>query len=76
MRSKAEIIEASNRSQIIFSEIPYQVNKAQLLERVGELVREKTIEGIQDLRDESDRDGLRVVVEVKRDPHPNVILNQ
>ena len=76
MRSKAEIIEAGNRSQIIFSEIPYQVNKAQLLERVGELVREKTIEGIQDLRDESDRDGLRVVVEVKRDADPNVILNQ
>ena len=76
MRSKAEIIEASNRSQIIISEIPYQVNKAQLLERVGELVREKTIEGIQDLRDESDRDGLRVVVEVKRDADPNVILNQ
>ena len=76
MRSKAEIIETSNRSQIIFSEIPYQVNKAQLLERVGELVREKTIEGIQDLRDESDRDGLRVVVEVKRDADPNVILNQ
>ncbi len=76
MRSKAEIIEANNRSQIIFSEIPYQVNKAQLLERVGELVREKTIEGIQDLRDESDRDGLRVVVEVKRDADPNVILNQ
>ena len=76
MRSKAEIIETSNRSQIIVSEIPYQVNKAQLLERVGELVREKTIEGIQDLRDESDRDGLRVVVEVKRDADPNVILNQ
>ena len=76
MRSKAEIIEASNRTQIIISEIPYQVNKAQLLERVGELVREKTIEGIQDLRDESDRDGLRVVVEVKRDADPNVILNQ
>ena len=76
MRSKAEIIETSNRSQIIVSEIPYQVNKAQLLERVGELVREKTIEGIQDLRDESDRDGLRVVVEIKRDADPNVILNQ
>ena len=76
MRSKAEIIENNNRSQIIFSEIPYQVNKAQLLERVGELVREKTIEGIQDLRDESDRDGLRVVVEIKRDGDANVILNQ
>ena len=76
MRSKAEIIENNNRSQIIFSEIPYQVNKAQLLERVGELVREKTIEGIQDLRDESDRDGLRIVVEIKRDADANVILNQ
>ena len=76
MRSKAEIIENNNRSQIIFSEIPYQVNKAQLLERVGELVREKTIEGIQDLRDESDRDGLRIVIEIKRDADANVILNQ
>ena len=76
MRSKAEIIENNNRSQIIISEIPYQVNKSQLLERVGELVREKTIEGIQDLRDESDRDGLRIVVEIKRDSDPNVILNQ
>ena len=76
MRSKAEILENNNRYQIIFSEIPYQVNKAQLLERVGELVREKTIEGIQDLRDESDRDGLRVVVDIKRDADSNVILNQ
>ncbi len=76
MRSKAEILENNNRYQIIFSEIPYQVNKAQLLERVGELVREKTIEGIQDLRDESDRDGLRVVVDIKRDADANVILNQ
>ena len=76
MRSKAEILENKNRYQIIFSEIPYQVNKAQLLERVGELVREKTIEGIQDLRDESDRDGLRVVVDIKRDADANVILNQ
>ena len=76
MRSKAEIQENNNRYQIIFSEIPYQVNKAQLLERVGELVREKTIEGIQDLRDESDRDGLRVVVDIKRDADANVILNQ
>ena len=76
MRSKAEILENNNRYQIIFSEIPYQVNKAQLLERVGELVREKTIEGIQDLRDESDRDGLRVVVDIKRDADASVILNQ
>ena len=76
MRSKAEILENNNRYQIIFSEIPYQVNKAQLLERVGELVREKIIEGIQDLRDESDRDGLRVVVDIKRDADANVILNQ
>ena len=76
MRSKAEILENNNRYQIIFSEIPYQVNKAQLLERVGELVREKTIEGIQDLRDESDREGLRVVVDIKRDADANVILNQ
>ena len=77
MRSKVEIIENNkNREQIIVTEIPYQVNKALLLEKVGELVRDKTIEGIQDLRDESDRDGLRVVVDIKKDADANVILNQ
>ena len=64
------------REAIIITEIPYQVNKATMVERIGELVREKKIEGISALRDESDRDGYRVVVEVKRDAVPDVVLNQ
>ncbi len=65
-----------DREAIIVSEIPYQVNKASMVERIAELVREKRIEGIADLRDESDRDGYRVVVELKRDAMPDVVLNQ
>src|SRR5437016_3953146 len=65
-----------DREAIIISEIPYQVNKATMVERIAELVREKKIEGISDLRDESDRDGFRVVVELKRDTVPEVVLNQ
>ena len=77
MRAKAELqTTAKDREQIIITEIPYQVNKAQLLERVGELVREKTIEGISDIRDESDRKGMRVVIEIKRDGSGDVVLNQ
>ena len=77
MRAKAEVqTTAKEREQIIITEIPYQVNKAQLLERVGELVREKTIEGISDIRDESDRKGMRVVIEIKRDGSGDVVLNQ
>jgi DNA gyrase subunit A len=64
------------REAIVFSEIPYQVNKAHLVERIGELVRDKKIEGISALRDESDRDGYRVVVELRRDAVPDVVLNQ
>ncbi|KUK12578.1 MAG: DNA gyrase subunit A [Moorella sp. 60_41] len=64
------------RHQIVITELPYQVNKARLIETIAELVREKKIEGISDLRDESDRTGLRVVVELKRDAQPRVILNQ
>jgi DNA gyrase subunit A len=64
------------REAIIISEIPYQVNKASMVERIAELVREKKIEGIADLRDESDRDGFRVVVELKREAMPDVVLNQ
>ncbi|WP_407146076.1 DNA gyrase subunit A [Bradyrhizobium sp. ORS 86] len=64
------------REAIIISEIPYQVNKASMVERISELVREKKIEGIGDLRDESDRDGYRVVIELKRDAMPDVVLNQ
>ena len=77
MRAKAEIVtDSRDRETIIITEIPYQVNKAQLLERVGELVVEKTIEGISDIRDESDRKGMRIVIEIKRDASGDVILNQ
>ena len=77
MRARAEIVsDGKDRETIIVSEIPYQVNKAQLLERVGELVREKTIEGISDIRDESDRTGMRIVIEVRRDSVGDVVLNQ
>jgi len=64
------------REAIVVTEIPYQVNKAAMVERIGELVREKKIEGIADLRDESDREGYRVVIELRRDAMPDVVLNQ
>jgi len=77
IRGKAEIQEIrKDREAIVITEIPYQVNKAAMVERIAELVREKRIEGIADLRDESDRDGLRVVVEMKREASPDVVLNQ
>ncbi|WP_420405020.1 DNA gyrase subunit A [Nisaea sp.] len=77
MRARADIQEIrKDRNAIVVSEIPYQVNKSRLMERIGELVREKTIEGIAELRDESDRDGVRVVIELKRDAVPDVVLNQ
>ena len=77
MRAKAEVVtDSRDRETIIITEIPYQVNKAQLLERVGELVNEKTIEGVSDIRDESDRTGMRIVIEIKRDGSGDVILNQ
>jgi DNA gyrase subunit A len=77
MRGKVSIDTIrKDREAIIISEIPYQVNKATMVERIAELVREKKIEGISDLRDESDRDGFRVVVELKRDAVPDVVLNQ
>jgi DNA gyrase subunit A len=65
-----------DRDAIVFTEIPYQVNKAKLLERIGETMREKIIEGIADLRDESDRDGVRVVIELKRDAMAEIVVNQ
>ena len=77
MRGKVEIEEIrKDREAIVVTEIPFQVNKARMIERIAELVREKQIEGIGDLRDESDRDGVRVVVEIKRDASPDVVLNQ
>ena len=77
MRGKVEIETLrGDREAIIISEIPYQVNKATMVERIGELWREKKIEGIAALRDESDREGYRVVIELKRDAMPDVVLNQ
>jgi DNA gyrase subunit A len=77
IRAKAEIesMKKGDRSQIVITEIPYQVNKARLLERIADLVREKTVEGISDIRDESDRDGMRVVIELKRGEVGEVVLN-
>src|SRR4029079_5165487 len=77
MRAKSEIEEGrKDREAIIFTEIPYQVNKASLIEKIAELVREKKIEGIADLRDESDRDGMRIMVEVQVEAVADVVLNQ
>ena len=77
VRAKVEVetTKKGDREHIIVTEIPYQVNKAKLLERIAELVREKTIEGISDLRDESDRTGMRIVIELKRGEVAEVILN-
>jgi DNA gyrase subunit A len=77
MRSKVAVEEIrKDREALIVTEIPYQVNKSTLIEKIAELVREKRIEGISDLRDESDRDGMRIVIEIKRDAVPEVVLNQ
>lgn len=75
MRAKATIEENNNKARIVVNELPYQVNKARLVEKIAELVREKRIEGITDLRDESDRNGMRVVIELRRDVNPSVVLN-
>jgi DNA gyrase subunit A len=76
VRAKSEIVEHANgKHSIIITEIPYQVNKARLIEKIAELVRDKRIDGITDLRDESDREGMRIVIELRRDVTPNVILN-
>lgn len=77
VRSKIDTIEMANgKKQLIVSEIPYQVNKANLVEKIAQLVRDKLIEGITDLRDESNRDGIRIVIELRRDVQSEVILNQ
>lgn len=76
MRGRTHIEEVRNRDAIVITEIPFQVNKQRLVERIAELVNEKLIEGIADLRDESDRDGMRIVVECKRDAVTDVVLNQ
>jgi DNA gyrase subunit A len=78
MRARAVIEEkeSSSKSQIVVNELPYQVNKAKLVNDIAELVRDKKLEGISDLRDESDKDGMRIVIELKRDAIPRVVLNQ
>ncbi|WP_035252923.1 DNA gyrase subunit A [Desulfatiglans anilini] len=77
IRARAFIEKAGNgREKIVISEIPYQVNKGKLLEKMAELVKERKIEGISEIRDESDREGMRVVIEVKRDGNPMVVLNR
>ncbi len=74
-KSDVEVAKKGDRQSIIITEIPYQVNKAKLIEKIADLVREKTIEGISDLRDESDRDGMRIVIELKRGEVAEVVLN-
>lgn len=77
VRANLEVEEMhGNRQRIVVSEIPYQVNKARLVERIAELVKEKKIEGISDLRDESDRSGMRIVIELKRDANAKLLVNQ
>ncbi|MNJ85194.1 DNA gyrase subunit A [compost metagenome] len=76
IRGKAEIEESGGREQIIVTEIPYQVNKAEMIKKTAELVNDKKIEGISDIRDESDRNGMRIVFELRRDAIPNVVLNK
>ncbi len=76
MRAKTEIIETKNGFHIIVNEVPYQVNKAAMIEKIADLIREKKIEGIKDLRDESNKEGVRVVIELKRDAYPKKVLNR
>jgi DNA gyrase subunit A len=76
IRAKHTIEEVRKRSAIVITELPYQVNKADLIKKIAELVKEKKIDGIADIRDESDREGIRVVIELKRDATPQVVLNR
>ncbi len=76
MRARATVERSGGKTSIVITEIPYQLNKARLVERIAELVREKKIDGVTDLRDESDRQGLRIVLELRRDANPRVLLNR
>ncbi|MBU3101465.1 MULTISPECIES: DNA gyrase subunit A [Clostridium] len=76
VRAKTDIEENKGRNTIIVTELPYQVNKAKLIEGIADLVKDKKIDGISDLRDESDREGMRIVIELKRDANPNIVLNR
>ena len=76
VRAKSEIEDmGGNRQRIVVTEIPYMVNKARLIEKIADLVHEKTVDGISDIRDESDRDGMRIVIDLKRDVNANIVLN-
>ena len=76
MRAKTSVeSRGAGKERIVVTELPYQVNKARLIEKIAELVRDKTIEGITDLRDESDRDGMRIVIDLRKDVNPQVVLN-
>ena len=74
-RTEVEKVQGTEREQIVVTEIPYQVNKARLAAKIGELIRDKRIEGIREVRDESDRDGMRLVIELKKDVFPQVVQN-
>ncbi|MCH5195533.1 MAG: DNA gyrase subunit A [Oscillospiraceae bacterium] len=76
LRGRANIVEEASHTRIIIDEIPYMVNKARMLANIGELMRDKRIDGISAVRDESDRDGMRIVIELKRDANANVVLNK
>ncbi|MCF7861244.1 DNA gyrase subunit A [Candidatus Woesearchaeota archaeon] len=76
VRAKIEQVELKNKKALIVTEIPYMVNKAELIMAIADKVKDKTIEGISDLRDESDRDGMRIVIELKRDANPELVMNQ
>ena len=76
VRGKANIEEGKLKDRLVITEIPYQVNKTSLIEKIADMVRDKRIEGISDIRDESDRDGMRIVIEIKRDGNADVVLNQ
>lgn len=76
VRAKTNIEEVNGRNRIVVTELPYQVNKARLIENIADLVKNKKIDGISDLRDESDREGMRMIIELKRDANPNVVLNR
>ena len=75
IRGKAEIVEKSNKTHIVITELPYQINKKSLITRIGELVRDKVIEGISNLSDESELEGIKIVIDVKKEANANVVLN-
>jgi DNA gyrase subunit A len=74
-KTHIEEIGKANRVSIIVTEIPYQVNKAKLIEKIARISKDKRIDGISDIRDESDRHGMRIVIDIRRDTNPNVVLN-